>query len=331
METDMQLEQAVEGFMEGFFSTRRRSEKTRTAYKTDLAQLQTRFGSERPVSMIDADSLEKWAGDLRSSGYAPVSIRRKFATVRVLFAYWVRKGIIDSSPLWKIRLDLGRQRLLPRSLSENDMKRLIECMWRHVDCARPVLSSSRDRGFLAVRNVAIIEILFATGIRVGELASLTCQDWREDEASFLVMGKGLRQRFALLPDERSQRAMRTYLKHRVTMTLGHDALLVNAAGRKLSSQGIARTIAMAAKDCDIKRRVTPHMIRHTVGTLLLRCGADIRVVQEVLGHASIVTTQRYTHVSREQLTSTLKIIHPNHHINIEVRQSEDAQLLLPLH
>jgi len=137
----MQLTQAVEGFMDGFFSTRRRSEKTRTAYKTDLAQLQRTFGDEQSISMIDADSLEKWAGDLRSRGYAPVSIRRKFATVRVLFAYWVRKGILDSSPLWKIRMDLGRQRLLPRSLTETDVKSLIEYMWRDTDCARVVLTS----------------------------------------------------------------------------------------------------------------------------------------------------------------------------------------------
>jgi site-specific recombinase XerD len=227
-------------------------------------------------------------------------------------------------------MDLGRQRLLPRSLTEADVKSLIEYMWRDVDCTKATPPSPRDSRFLAIRNVAMIEILFATGIRVGELASLTCQDWREDEASFLITGKGLRQRVALLPDQRSQRAIRTYLKHRATLSLGHDSLLVNAAGRKLSSQGIARTITLAAKNCGIKARVTPHMIRHTVATLLLRCGADIRIVQEVLGHASIITTQRYTYVSKEHLTSTLKTLHPNHHINIELPGPADAQLLLPL-
>jgi site-specific recombinase XerD len=176
----------------------------------------------------------------------------------------------------------------------------------------------------------MIETLFATGIRVGELASLTCKDWRDDEATFLIMGKGLRQRLALLPDERSQRALRAYLQHRVRMNLGHDALLVNAAGGRLSSQGVARVIAIAAKELDIKGRVTPHMIRHTVATLLLRCGADIRVVQELLGHSSIATTQRYTYVSKEHLFSTLKSLHPNLHLGIKLPQSVDAQLVLPL-
>jgi len=326
----MQLGQAVESFMEGYFSTCRRSEKTRTAYRTDLAQLQGKFGANQSISMIDADFLESWAADMRARGYAPISIRRKFAAVRVMFGYWVRKGSLDSSPLWKIRLDLGRQRILPRSLTAPDMKRLIEQMWRHVYFTVANVRSPRDPRFLAVRNVALLEVLFATGIRVGELVGLRCQDWREGESAFLVTGKGLRQRLALLPDERSQRAINMYLHYRAAISPEHDALFVNASGRKLSTQGVARVIAIAAKESGIRARVTPHMIRHTVATLLLRCGADIRIVQEVLGHASIATTQRYTYVSKEHLVSMLHTQHPNHHLNIEVPESADAQLMLPL-
>jgi integrase/recombinase XerD len=326
----MQLGQAVANFMEGYFSTRRRSEKTRTGYKTDLTQLQREFGADRHLSMIDADCLERWARDLRSSGYAPTSVRRKFAVIRVLFAYWVRKGSLVSSPLWKIRLDLGRQRLLPRCLAASDMKRMIEEVWRRANFTTSNLLCPRDARFLAVRNVAMLEILFATGIRVGELTSLTCQDWREDESTFLVMGKGLRQRVALLPDDRSQRATKMYLRHRAVLNLGHDAFLVNAYGGKLSSQGVARVISMTARDSGVRGRVTPHMIRHTIATLLLRGGADIRVVQEVLGHASITTTQRYTHISNEHVVATLKTRHPNYHLDIKLPQQAETQLTLPL-
>jgi integrase/recombinase XerD len=326
----MELGHAVESFMEGYFSTRRLSEKTRTGYKTDLDQFRREFGADRHLSMIDADSLERWARSLRSSGYAPTSVRRKFATVRVLFAYWVRKGSLDSSPLWKIRLDLDRQRLLPRGLTASDIKRMIEEAWRRASFTTSTYPSPRDARFLAVRNVAMLEILFATGIRVGELTSLSCQDWREDESAFLVMGKGQRQRLALLPDERSQGALKIYLRHRSMMSLGHDALLVNASGGRLSSQGVARVISTTARNSEVSTHVTPHMIRHTIATLLLRCGADIRVVQEVLGHASIVTTQRYTHVSKEHLISTLKTRHPNHHLTVTLAQLPDTQLKLPL-
>ena len=109
-----------------------------------------------------------------------------------------------------------------------------------------------------------------------------------------------------------------YVGHRNSMNLGHDALLVNATGKRISTQGIARMLSEAAHDAGIAAKVTPHMIRHTVATLLLRFGTDIRIVQEVLGHASISTTQRYTHVSKDHLLSTLRARHPSHHLNIEL-------------
>ena len=325
----MQVEQAVEGFLSGYFSTCKRSAKTLAAYRIDLSQFQRRFGSHQFLKTLKADHLEHWATELRNTGYAPVSIRRKFATARVFFSYWVRKGVLEVSPLWKIRLDLGRQRVLPRSVSASDAKRMIEGMWGHVPCFAPALPSARDPRFLAFRDLVALEILFATGMRVGELASLRCADWLQDDDAFLVRGKGLRERLAFLPDERSKQALNMYMRHRSAMDLGHDGLLVNASGRQISTQGIARIITSAAKRSQLGNRVTPHMIRHTVATLLLRCGADIRVVQEVLGHASITTTQRYTYVSKEHLRSTLQATHPNYHLSVEVRHAPGAQLNLP--
>ncbi len=314
----MQLEQAVETFMAGYFSTCKRSVKTYAAYRTDLVQLEHHFGASTPIQMISADCLERWAQEMCSRGYAAVSVRRKFATVRVLFAYWVRRGFLDTSPLWRIRLDLGRERLLPRSLTISDMKRLIEQAWRGVDFASRDLLGLRDPRFLSVRNVAMVEILFATGIRAGELVSLGVRDWREDDSAFVVMGKGSRQRLAVMPDDRSRRAVKMYLFDRMTTDLGHDWLFVNASGKKISPQSVTRVIARLAQDAGCEARVTSHMIRHTVATLLLRYGADIRVVQEVLGHASIATTQRYTYISKEHLLSTLHVCHPNYHLNIEL-------------
>jgi len=124
--------------------------------------------------------------------------------------------------------------------------------------------------------------IVATGIRVGELVTLRLRDWRDDDGSFLVCGKGSRQRLALLPDDRSLKAVRMYLLHRTAMTLGHDGLILNASGGRISTQGVARILAQAADGAKVSTRVTPHMIRHTVATMLLRYGADIRVVQEVL-------------------------------------------------
>jgi len=325
----VQVGQAVETFFGGYFSTCRRSDKTIAAYRIDLAQLQSRFGRDSDLIALQAEQFESWATELRRLGYAPVSIRRKFATARVFFSYWVRKGQLDSSPLWKIRLDLGPQRFLPRAVSASDATRLIEQAWRRIDHNDDSMRSARDGRFLAVRNLAALELLFATGMRVGELVSLRCNDWREDDSAFLVKGKGLRERLAILPDQRSRTALQLYVRSRARLNLGHDWLLVNASGKRISTQGIARVVAITAKDSELPMRVTPHMIRHTVATLLLRCGADIRVVQEVLGHASIATTQRYTHVSKEHLLSTLRTQHPNFHLKVDFSRTSANQLNLP--
>lgn len=310
---------AVEGFLTGYFSTCRRSGKTQAAYKTDMAQLQAFVGTNTALPTIDPEHLESWASALGSRGYASVSIRRKFATARVFFSYWVRKGAIDKSPLWRIRLDLGRARVLPRSLTPSDTTRLIEEVWRGVKSSNTIIRRPSDPRFLRLRNLAALEILLATGMRVGELVSLSIRDWRADDSSFVVQGKGSRQRVAVLPDDRSLRALLMYLPHRRAMELDHEGLLVNAAGGRISTQGIARLVTCTAKEAGVTCRVTPHMLRHTVATLLLRYGADIRVVQEVLGHASIATTQRYTHVSKDHLLSTLRAHHPNNHLTINLK------------
>lgn len=125
--TNVQLADAITGFQVGYFSTCRRSPKTEAAYKTDLAQLQTFLGPAELLAAIEADRLEHWANQMKVGGYSSPSIRRKFAAVRVFFAYWIRKGVLDKSPLWRIRLDLARERRLPRSLSPSDTKRLTGC------------------------------------------------------------------------------------------------------------------------------------------------------------------------------------------------------------
>jgi integrase/recombinase XerD len=313
----LELETAIRGFLAGYFSTCRRSPKTLKAYEVDLAQFQQYFGGAEALENLAVEAVEAWAHEIKVRGYASVSMRRKFATLRVFFAYWVRKGDIAASPLWKVRLDLGRQQQLPRALSAVDAKLLLEKAWERAVVPHRKIEKPSDRQFLSVRNLAAMEILFATGMRVGELVALRTPDWRGDEFSFIVKGKGLRQRIALLPDERSVCATTTYLRLRAALAIDHDTLLVNANGGRLSTQGVSRMLAELASAAEVERHVTPHMIRHTVATLLLRHGADIRVVQEVLGHASIVTTQRYTHITKEHLAATLHEHHPSNHLGIK--------------
>ena len=192
----------------------------------------------------------------------------------------------------------------------------MEEAWRRLPSAPKTHPYPASPYFLRLRNIAALEILFATGMRVGELVGLTLADWHTEDNVFSVRGKGSRQRLAFLPDDRSIKAVHLYLGQRLAIASGHEQLLVNAAGEGISTQGVARIVTSTARDAGISAKVTPHVIRHTVETLLLRFGADIRIVQEVLGHASIATTQRYTHVAKEHLVAVLRARHPSHHLGI---------------
>ncbi len=306
----MQLKRSVEMFLDGYFSTCQRSEKTVQAYSIDLKQFYKAMGSRCHVDKITPERLETWAVDLKKLGYAPATIRRKFATVRVFFDYWVRKQRLEKSPLWQLRLDLARGRVLPRVLTLAESKMLLRQAKRELGNYPRRLSTTTDSTFLALRNLAIVELLLATGMRVGELTLAQTTDFREDEGSLLVRGKGSRQRLALLPDRRSQRVLSTYFQHRQNLSIDIQTFFVNVFGGSLSSQGAANVVSRLSARAGISRKVTPHMLRHTVATLLLKNGADIRVVQEFLGHSSISTTQMYTHVTKEHLASTLRSHHP---------------------
>ena len=309
----MRLSEAVAEFERGYFSTHRRSPRTQTAYAIDLAQFAAWLGDDRQLLALTPEDLERWAAELKRRDYASSSIRRKFATLRVFLTYWVRKGVLERSPLWMIRLDLAPQKTLTRTLTVDEMRRLLEQAHRRVTEAGAVEEpvSPSDKAFLAIRNAAIIEVLFATGIRVGELVSLRLCDYRDTEASFLIQGKGSRQRMAFLPDARSRRVFGNYERLRHRIPVQHKKLFVNTRGTALSAQGVAAVLEHLTRGAGLSRRVTPHMLRHTIATLLLRNGANLRVVQVFLGHSSITTTERYTAVCRDDLESALNLHHPN--------------------
>jgi site-specific recombinase XerD len=170
-------------------------------------------------------------------------------------------------------------------------------------------SSSRD--YRTLRNLALLELLFATGMRVGEVSSIDIKDFLAEEDIFRIKGKGGRERLAFIVDEVTLQILREHLEARMRIETENPALFLNAAGKRISTQGIAKIITKLREDGGIKRHVTPHMLRHTVATLLLRNGVDIRVVQEFLGHASIATTQRYVHIVKEHMIRELRNRHPS--------------------
>jgi integrase/recombinase XerD len=318
----MQLDQAINEFLNGYFSTHERSEKTKVAYKSDLEQLAAYAPKACSLFSLDAVLIESWAADLRSKSYAPASMRRKMVVLKVFCSYWVRKGVLSESPFWRVKLSFGRVVQLPRALTELEIRDLLAQAkenHRTADASQNQSTSARRkvprtlsaRSYRALRNLALVDLLFATGMRVGEVSALNLADFAVAESVFKVSGKGGRDRLAFVVDEQTVRIQRDHIDARSRLASPSVALFLNASGERLSTQGIANIIAQFRKDAGIKRHVTPHMLRHTVATLLLQNGVDIRIVQEFLGHASIATTQRYTHVTKDHLIRVLRERHPS--------------------
>ena len=339
----MRLATAIGQFLNGYFATRDRSDKTYKAYACDLAQFGHFAGADAELTALDPDQIEAWAAELKRREYAPASIQRKMVSLRVFSHYWVRKQAIEENPFWRVRLSFGRTQQLPRTLTEGEIRRLLD-QARHDWESSPNDRDPADNGdgsghggppggsgtgpgnaaphgpipspgwisprFLALRNYAFLDLLFATGIRVGEAASLTLGAYNEEERAYHVRGKGRRPRLAFLVDPKSLQLQATYRQARRAIQAPTDALFLNLHRAPLSTQGMANILKKLQHEAQLQKRITPHMIRHTIATLLLRNGVDLRVVQEFLGHASITSTQRYTHISKTHLIAALQEGHP---------------------
>ena len=317
----MRLGSAIGQFLVGYFATRDRSEKTYKAYACDLEQVGKFLGASQELAALGPEEIERWAAELKRREYAPASIQRKMVSLRVFCHYWVRKGEIEQNPFWRVRLSFGRRQQLPRTLTEGEIRRLLDQARRDYEHSPgdglPGADANEEGWmsprFLALRNYAFLDLLFATGIRVGEAATLTLAAYNDEEHAYHVRGKGRRARLAFLVDPKSLHLQATYRHARRAISSPTDALFLNLHRAPLSTQGMANILKKLQQEAQLTRRVTPHMIRHTIATLLLRNGVDLRVVQEFLGHASITSTQRYTHVSKTHLIAALRDGHPGLH------------------
>jgi integrase/recombinase XerD len=332
----MRLNDANVEFLSGYFSTHGRRKKTEAAYRSDLIQFQAFAGADFSLQSLDSSVIERWAAYLRGEKYSPASMRRKMVVLKVFCSYWVRKGVLPESPFWRVKLSFGRIEQLPRALTEREMRSLLGRAWRNYlnvstgkdeseATTRDKKRKASSRDYRALRDLALVDLLFATGMRVGELSALDVRDYFTREAVFRVQGKGGRDRLAFVVDEQTVLIQRAHMEARARIETDIPALFVNASGGRLSTQGVTNVIARLRREARIRRHVTPHMLRHTVATLLLRNGVDIRVVQEFLGHASIATTQRYTHVTKEHMVRVLRKRHPS--LNLRTRSYKGHNLM----
>lgn len=297
----MRLGDARQDYIRWLQATRNLSIHTLRAYHGDIAALECHLGAGHPVARVDDTTLLAFIEAQRATGLAARSLRRRVIGLRGFFAWAAAAGYVAHNPWDGLRVDLGRPRTLPRVVPRDDLDRLLATLRAaaRVD-HRQVLPQPLDRPHHATTLLAVV-IMVATGLRVSEVAGLRVRDVDLRGRSIRVVGKGLRERIVFLPNDWIAELTSAYLLTRAALAIRHDYLLFNRHGDALTPAAIRGRVAKVARDSRLGTPVTPHMLRHTAATELIEAGVDIRYIQRLLGHASLTTTEIYTHVSDRSL------------------------------
>ncbi len=272
---------------------RQASPHTLRAYRTDLEDFRRFCVQARCAEIGEVDSrfIRAYLAHLHRRGLDPVTVTRHLSALRSWFRFLVRRGVVERN----VARDVRSPRL-PRKL----------VTFLPVDEAMPLVDARGVGGSARARDVAILELLYASGLRVSELTGLDVDDVDHDGMTVRVLGKGSKER--VVPFGRAAaRALDAYLGGRAHP---RGPLFVNGRGGRLTVRSVHALVKRAARAAGIDRRVSPHTLRHTFATHLLDGGADLRVVQELLGHSRLTTTQRYTHVSSAHLVRAYDAAHP---------------------
>jgi len=299
------VKQAIENFLTYLVAERGFSQNTISAYRNDLYQL-AEFASRQAEK---SGAMPSWVGfdrqgmlsfmlNLKERNYAAPTIARKVAATRSFFSFMVAEGLIKEKPSRNIDSPkIGRP--LPKPISISQVRRLLE---------QPTKLGAPE----AERDTAMLQLLYASGMRVSELVSLDSGDVDLKEGYVRCFGKGNKER--LIPIHRSAVAAVTEYLEKSRPHLAHDddqrALFLNHRGERLTRQGLWQILKGYAKEAGLEKEVTPHTLRHSFATHMLSGGADLRAVQELLGHANISTTQVYTHLTTEHVRRAYEKSHP---------------------
>lgn len=268
-------------------------------YRTEISQF-IEFAEAHGVTTwpaVTKQLVRRWLAELRNAAYVPASIARRLSEVRACCTYLVREGVLERNPL----VDVSSPKLgvhQPRVLNYDEVLAILRA---------PDLTTPQGQ-----RDLAIIELFYASGIRLGELEMLNLRDVDMSRREVKVLGKGNKERIALF-GKVAEAALQLYVQKsrpRLAVEASGDALFLNRFGERLRRVSIIRMLDRYARQAGIERKVTPHALRHSFATHLVDEGVDIRLIQELLGHESPATTQRYTHISQARLHDVVRQAHP---------------------
>lgn len=297
------MRRAVAQYLRFLANERNASDLTIKAYREDLfgliEWLEMSHGNTPAPGALSPQELRAYQAALQEAGYARSTISRKLASLRSFYRFAMRQGITNENPAKPLR-NPRRQRKLPHVLSNAEIGKLLLAP-----------SSLNESG---LRDRAILETMYSAGLRVSELVTLRDGDLDFDQGLIRVQGKGRKERLSPLGSY-AIKAIKRYFRYRTrsskTKALGRQSpVFVNRFGNALTTRSVGRMLEKYILETDLDTRTSPHTLRHSFATHLLDRGADIRSVQELLGHQSLATTQIYTHVSAANLRQVYEQAHP---------------------
>lgn len=284
--------------------------KTIKAYQIDLLQFSSFIQKEG--NSYCKENLQAYIACLHRC-YKIKTVKRKIASLKAFFNYLEFEEVIDENPFSKIRVKLHEPSLLPRTIPLTSIDILLQHAYQQLASKKESTYEYRAN----LRDIAVLELLFATGMRVSELCSLHAEDVNLIEGIIKIYGKGSKERIIQIGNHAVFLAVESYYHAFSKEITGTGWFFINRLGKQLSDQSVRFMIKKYSQAAGITQHITPHMFRHSFATLLLEEDVDIRYIQQLLGHSSIVTTQIYTHVTSKKQRDILTTKHPRNKVSAQ--------------
>lgn len=301
----VELGQAIGGYLHWLGVARARSEHTLRAYCGDLAALMKHLGSDTPAGSISSDELMGFLAAQRELGLTAATIRRRASAVRG-FCQWLQgTGATVDDPWRSVDVRIRPPKRLPRPAGEESIRRLLASLCRSAQVSRVSIPVGPFARPYEGNTLVAVALMLGTGVRVGEVVSLRCDDVDLRARSARVMGKGALERRVYLTGDWIMGLLQAQLETRLELSVQHPCLLFNRHGNVMTTASLRTRVGKELSLAGIEEHITPHVLRHTAATQLIESGVDIRFVQRLLGHASLTTTEQYTRVSDTSLQRVL--------------------------
>lgn len=309
MEKNIYFNNLLEEYLNFCEKRKNLDKKTIKSYRIDLRQY-SEFVESNNLEWLEKGSVEEYIDQLHMK-YKPKSVKRKIASLKAFFHYLEMEDLLEINPFHRIQIKYKEPFILPKTIPINTIEALINYAYEQYKKATSAYSQK-----VALRNILILELLFATGMRISELCSIKNEQINFSDYIIKIYGKGSKERLIQICNDNVQRLIDKYII--AVESANNEYFFINRLHNRISEQSVRYMINDYAKNAQISQHITPHMFRHSFATLLLEEDVDIRYIQQMLGHSSITTTQIYTHTSISKQKTILATKHPRNKFDIGI-------------